>query len=671
MAGFAKTEDMPAEWQDILKEVRKKKELAAKFRKPYEGRWRRYGGLYRSVRRLQSQYAQNRNDRDTTVDQAVREWGAELFIPLVFGTVETVIPQALSNDPRMLAIPQPNAESPEESVQRVKDRFAQDQAKFDYELVLQDVFRSGEVFGLGVQKLYWKNEQRSQRYNSPRIFGNGYATKEKLVTVYDGPFAEWVDLWNFFWDPSASNIPACEWVIHRTYRSFEYVKNMVESGKWAQLDLEEVQKMSPDEAPGETQALRMRDWGFSDYSTDLGARHEVWEYHTGTKVCTVLNGKLVVQEQINPAFHNEIPYQIFRPQRSESGEFVGIPIPEQLEHLNYELNSMRSQRLDAATLALQMPIAYQDGMVDPDDIVLGPGLTFGTIGNPAEALYPLRLPDIPESSYRETGEIKADAERVTGISDVSAGGTTDAASTSTATGAQLTVSAAARRVQLHTKNLERETIRHGARQMLALYQQHILTKQPVAVESSDKPGTYGYKDITPEDIQAIADVIPDGGSTLAENDAQKVQNATALFNLMSESDQIDHTKLLEYVLKEFNIPNAHSWILQESGDRILESAAHQYVAEGVSQEVVLEAIKQALSAIHQQGPQGPPPVRESVQINYKDAPPDIQRQMEQAAGFQPSQDQISIDQQLQAQQQADQEKQQQAAGSNGQPQPTQ
>lgn len=658
MAGLARTEDMSAEQQALLSKVRNKKDLAGRFRKPYEERWRRYGGLYRSVRRLQSQYAQDRNDRDSSVNEALREWGAELFIPLIFGTVETVIPQALSNDPRMLAIPKPDAKSPEESVDRVKERFAQDQAKFDYELVLQDVFRSGEVFGLGVQKLHWKNDQRKQRYNTSKLLGKGYQTKEKLVTVYDGPCAEKVDLWNFFWDPAASSIAECEWVIHRTYRSYDYVCNMVKSGKWADLDLEEVKKMQPDEAAGTAQATRMTDWGFPTYSNDLGDQHEIWEFDTGLEVCTILDGKLVVQEDSNPAFHNEIPYQIFRPQRSEQAEFVGIPIPEQLEHLNYELNSMRSQRIDAATLALQMPIAYQDGMVDPDDIVLGPGLTFGTIGNPQEALYPLKFPDIPESSYRETGEIKQDAQFTSGISDVSAGGTSDAGSVSTATGAQLTVAAAAKRVQLHTKNLERETIRRAASQMLALYGQHVRTEQNVAVEDKEKPGTYSYNKITPEDIAAIADVIPDGGSTLAENDAQKVQNATALHNLYAGAEGIDQTKLNEYVLKEFGIPNANSWVLKESADQMLQAVAHQYVAEGIPQETVLQAIQQALAALHQQGPQGPPPARESISINYKDAPPEIQRQMEAHAGFQPAQqEEMSVEQQLEAQkQQADQQK---------------
>lgn len=35
-------------------------------------------------------------------------------------------------------------------------------------------------------------------------------------------------------------------------------------------------------------------------------------------------------------------------------------------------------------------------------------------------------------------------------------------------------------------------------------------------------------------------------------------------------------------------------------------------------------------------PPSPPPVKESVSINYKDAPPEIQRQMESAAGFEPA-----------------------------------
>ncbi len=44
----------------------------------------------------------------------------------------------------------------------------------------------------------------------------------------------------------------------------------------------------------------------------------------------------------------------------------------------------------------------------------------------------------------------------------------------------------------------------------------------------------------------------------------------------------------------------------------------------------------SLQALKDSGVAVKPPVKESVSINYKDAPEPIKRQMEQAAGFQPS-----------------------------------
>lgn len=56
---------------------------------------------------------------------------------------------------------------------------------------------------------------------------------------------------------------------------------------------------------------------------------------------------------------------------------------------------------------------------------------------------------------------------------------------------------------------------------------------------------------------------------------------------------------------------------------------------------------------------GPEPPKES--LNYKDAPPDVQRQMEEAAGFTPSQGGVTVDQEMEATRMAQQAQAQQAS----------
>lgn len=611
---IARKEDQSPEELAVLAEVTRKFEAAQKFQKPYTDKWNRLYGLYRNWERLKKRIVHERDrDMGTIVQEAKREFGEDLQVPVAFATIETTVPQALSNNPKMLPIPGGLGDGVQEAVKSVQQLFDRDQSKINYEIKLQSTFKRGEKYGLGVQKTYWRHEEKSQRYNTKRTYLPGYKGAEKKIITFDGPMAEDVDIWDFLWDPNATDIDTCSYVIHRTWRTWEYVVSQIKSGTWRQdLNLEELQKLSPPNAKGQIWKDRMAGAGLWDGSDTVSAfdrLHEVWEFHTGTKVCTVLDGQILVQEDINPAYHNEIPFQIFRPHIQE-GEFCGIGMLEPIEPLINELGQLRGQRRDAATVALNPPIIYQEDMVDPDDIAFGPNVAFGTQISPQDALYFPRLPDVPNSGYQEASEIKADVDNATGISDVVQGGSSDAASTATATGAQLTVAAATRRIQQHTKNCEVELIRPAARQWLSWYKQKILERVSFPVPDPSQETGFSFQSVTPEQLAAIQDVMPDGGSTQADNEQQKQQAATALHNLLGGDQSVNQEKLNEHTLGEFNVPDANAWIVQKGPADLLQEAAQSFIAQGADQQAVLAGMQAFLQAAtgQQQAPgqQAPP-----------------------------------------------------------------
>jgi hypothetical protein len=73
----------------------------------------------------------------------------------------------------------------------------------------------------------------------------------------------------------------------------------------------------------------------------------VWEWHDGHRVCTVLDREILVQEAENPCV-GHIPFQVYRPTKVPK-QMVGIGEVEPMEHLQRELDTLRSQRRDAAT----------------------------------------------------------------------------------------------------------------------------------------------------------------------------------------------------------------------------------------------------------------------------------------------------------------------------------
>lgn len=609
---IARKEDQGPEELAVLNEVVRKFETDQRFQRPFTDKWNRLYGLAHNWERMKKRMTTERG-RDTGdfAREAKREFGDDLQIPVAFAAVETAVPQALANNPRMLPVAPGKGDDVQAAVKSVQQLFDRDQSRIAYEIKLQSTFKRGEWFGIGVQKTYWRHEEKSKRYNEPRTFLPGYKGAEKKIVTFDGPMAESVDPFDFFWDPNGIDIDTCAHVIHRTWRTWDYVVQQVKSGVWRQdLDLEELQKLSPPNAKGQVWKERMTSAGLWDDSTASDAfqrLHEVWEYHTGTKVCTILDGQILVQEDINPAYHNEIPFQIFRP-HLKPGEFVGTGMLEPIEPLINELGQLRGQRRDAATVALNPPAFYQEDMLDPDDFAFGPNVLVGTQISPQDALFFPRLPDVPNSGYQEATEIKNDIDGTTGISDVVMGGPSDAASTATATGAQLTVAAATRRIQQHTKNCEVELIRPAARQWLEYYKQKILRQTPFTVADPSSPTGFSEQTINPEQLALIEDILPDGGSTQADNEQQKQTAATGLHNLLANVQGIDQQKLNEHTIRAYNVPDPESWIVQKGPADLLQEAAQMLIAQGADQNAVLAGMQSLLAAASgQPQAQGPQP----------------------------------------------------------------
>src|SRR6188472_287916 len=71
----------------------------------FKERCERFYRQYRSFRRFQSEWIASPPDRDERLHDAKQDWGSNLSIPLSFRTIETVVPAAIAQRPRMLYLP--------------------------------------------------------------------------------------------------------------------------------------------------------------------------------------------------------------------------------------------------------------------------------------------------------------------------------------------------------------------------------------------------------------------------------------------------------------------------------------------------------------------------------------------------------------------------------------
>jgi hypothetical protein len=208
-----------------------------------------------------------------------------------------------------------------------------------------------------------------------------------------------------------------------------------------------------------------------------------------------------------------------------------VSVIDPIEDLQRELDWLRTDRRWNAMMKLHQTYAYNDGVVDPAQIKIGPGRLIPVNGDPRDLLVPLTVGDIPNSGYQEEAALRADIERTTGVDDTVAGN--DGGAAQTATGVQLVQAAAGVRIQAYTRRMELELIKPQAVAVAgAEPAAHRGWSSEMRVPSMPRPGEpdgagrggrSGRRQMAGE-----FDVEPEGGATAPDNVPQDRQDAQML-----------------------------------------------------------------------------------------------------------------------------------------------
>lgn len=532
--------DLTDDERQLVQEINNKYRLADEgAHKDFRDKSDRFYSLYRGVREWSKRVeGGDRRDRDLAYREGRERWGAELFIPYAFRTVETVIPRMLAHRPRMLVTPWD--EQALGNVNNMRMLLDRQQEQFDYELVVQDIAKDGLIYGLGVQKTGWKKEYRQVSKVTPGIYGDMTEQGEKVCTV-DDAWVWRVDPLDFLWDPYAAEVDEAEFLIHRAWRSDEYVKRMcelgLEGGGWRNdLPIDDLLSLGNQEHRSEVYGDRMEAEGLSGKSPAGGKVHEVWEVHGRGQVITVLDREVPVRTADNPTASGDYPFQVYRPTKV-GGRFVGIGEIEPIEHLQYEINDLRSQRRDAAAFALMQVYAYDDSVIDAEDLRGGifPGAAIPVNGSPRDFLYPVPFKEPPGTSYQEEAAIRGDLDTTSGVSDTVTGGDGGGAAAQTATGVQLVQAAAGERIKAKGRRAEVELCKKGGQQLVLENQRRITSDRMLPVENHDagpSAPAWTLVKVGPNELAGRMSVNVEGGSMAAENTPQMRSDAQAWLQVM-------------------------------------------------------------------------------------------------------------------------------------------
>jgi len=581
--------------------------------KRYVRAWDHFDSLYHNYRALLSAHsdAPSPRDKDAVLGDARKEFGEELHIPYVFSTVETILPRALSNRPKMLFLPRD--ETAERNVDNVTVVCDAQQQQADYELKLQTTARSGFHYGLGVQKLGWCLRHRDTFQLVPDGQGSWNA-RPVTVKAFDDPDVEDVDVHDFFWDPFADSMRTMRRCLHRTWRDTGYVYNQIRSGEWgrAPLELADIEASGAVNKYNEAWAGRRQAQGIDGTVSRTDDVHEVWEFHDGQRVVTVLDRQWVVEVIDNPYWHREMPFHAYRP-IEVLHRFVGKGIIEPIEDLQRELDWLRTDRRWNAMLKLHQAFAYNDGVVDPAMIKVGPGALVPVNGDPHDLLVPLTVGDIPNSGYQEEAALQADIQRTSGIDDTVAGAGTSLAS-QTATGVQLVQAAAGLRIQNCTRRLEIELLKPEAQQWLALNQQRIISNRTVRIPMEPTPDEpdrrWAWRQVGPAELAGEFSVDPEGGATAPKNIPQDRQDAMQAMQLFAQVPGVDLRKLALWAMDKMGIAGPEQFmgppqtVPPQTLDLVKEALVQQ---AGMKPEMADAILMGAYQTATQQAQNGGPP----------------------------------------------------------------
>ena len=305
----------------------------------------------------------------------------------------------------------------------------------------------------------WTNEEGERQY------------KPLEVRV---PRIEFVSLWDFFPDPSATNIDECEYVIHRhkmNRSQFRALKNLPYFDKDA---IRECLMMGPNyeekyyenqlrdsehtEGAENTNFEVLEYWGVMDAQSAREAGIELGDdvdELDELQINAWITGNKVLRVVINPFTPHRLPYHAF-PYERNPYNFFGIGIAENMDDSQQIMNGHARMAID--NLALSGSLVFdvdESALVGGQSMEIYPGKIFRRqAGMPGQAIHGLKFPNTANENMMMFDRFRQLADEQTGLPSYSHGQTGVQSMTRTASGMSMLLGAASLNIKTVVKNLD-------------------------------------------------------------------------------------------------------------------------------------------------------------------------------------------------------------------------
>ncbi len=455
---------------------------------------------------------------------------ARTFNPILWGFIETIVTRMISKNPKI-------DYKPREESDRVQAHIFGE--LFDYWFDKSGAFmeisawvKNALIYGTSILKIDWyKSPERmvkSYIYDEngePIADENGYVTQDMSVVDYDDPRIKCINLYDFYFDPMATDIDNAKWVIHQYWTTIEELENenIEINGEYLynKSALKRLKDHIDSSEPNEYENTRKDATGFIK-PADMKDKIKVWEYWEDDKFVMVGDESEIIANGNNKFWHGKKPF-IKLVDSIVPHEFYGKGEIEPVEKDLHVLNTIQNQRITNVNRILNPMWKAKPNVDDYELDFKDNGIIHVTDLQDAEFL---QIPNVTGSAVQENTMMTESIQRALGVTDYVQGVQTPG---QTAAEVQVKTEQANARFAHKVKIMEEMGLKRLGEFIYQLYQQFATKSKVIRVVGQQGER---YVKITPADLVGDYDVIPESDSTLQSDQNAEFAKFLNLFQIL-------------------------------------------------------------------------------------------------------------------------------------------
>ena len=334
---------------------------------------------------------------------------------------------------------------------------------------IRNALLESALLGTGIVKGPFNFNKKLHKWNNNDAGERVYNPLEVRV-----PRIEFVSCWDFYPDPSATNMEECEFIIHRHKMNRSELRQLRNMPYFNKDTIRECIQMGPNYIEKDYES-QLRDdrradedvnnnfevieyWGIMDaeYARQVGIElddsiDDLDEVQINAWIC----GTKLLRAVVNPFTPYRIPYHAF-PYERNPYNFYGIGIAENMDDSQQIMNGHARMAID--NLAMSGSLVFdvdESALVGGQSMEIYPGKIFRRqAGMPGQAIHGLKFPNTSQENLMMFDKFRQLADEQTGIPSYSHGQTGVQSMTRTASGMSMLLGASSLNIKTVVKNLD-------------------------------------------------------------------------------------------------------------------------------------------------------------------------------------------------------------------------